>query len=68
MNDRHQRAAAKEMAAFDSLPSSIRAAINESNTSARATVIRDTLLRGVSAEKIIEMIKKYGPRQQRSSK
>ncbi len=55
--NQRQTDAQAEMAAFDTLPASIRAAMNECNTSARASVIQEALFRGVSIEEIIEIIR-----------
>ncbi len=51
--------AAEELRIFDTLPASLREAMNNCEAQPpRPSVVRDTLLRGVSAEKIIETINK----------
>lgn len=45
-----------EMAIYDGLPASIRAAIDNAQGSVRASSARDALLRGVSEQAIIDLI------------
>lgn len=47
-----------EMRIVDALPSRLRALVNDSPNSVRPSVIRDALLRGVSEERIIEVLTK----------
>lgn len=47
-----------EMAAYDSLPLALRAAVDEAPRSVRASIVLQTLLRGVPESKIIETIKR----------
>ncbi len=54
-----RKAAAKaEMEAYDALPLALRQAVDEAPRSIRASVVLQTWLRGVSAERIIETIKR----------
>ena len=51
--------AAEELRIFNMLPRQLRDAMNNAETQPpRPSIVRDTLLRGVSAEKIIETINK----------
>lgn len=56
--NQRQREAQTEMQILDGLPVAVRAAIHNAETSVRASVVRDALLRGVSEEKIIETIER----------
>ena len=47
-----------EMAAYDSLPSALRAAVDAAHSSVKASVVLATFLRGVPESKIIETIKR----------
>lgn len=51
-----------EMRIFNSLSRALRDAINNAEGSVRASVILDTLLRGVPESKIIETISKRSPK------
>lgn len=55
-NDRRAEAKA-EMEIFDTLPSTIREAINEARGSVRASSARDALLRGVPEATIVNTIR-----------
>lgn len=55
-NERKAQALA-EMQIFDALPSRVREAINEARGSVRASSARDALLRGVSEQAIVDLIR-----------
>lgn len=53
-----KRIALYEQSIFDALSPALRSAINEASASLRPSVVRDTLLRGVSEDAIIQTIKR----------
>lgn len=57
-NIERKRIAQYEQTIFDALPKAIRDAMNEAGQSLRPSIVRDTLLRGVPEDAILQTIKR----------